>query len=530
MDTVSIDSTMLQAWTDVLENMPDAVFIVAGKGIAGQILYLNSQAMRMFGYEHGEIVNQSIDMLVPHNVRERHSQHRMAYAQGPHLRHMGAGLSLLGRRRDGTEFPIDVLLNPNGVSAAPATIAIVRDMTDRKLLEDSLTRARDSAVQANEVKSRFLAAASHDLRQPLQTIWTLQAVLARAFANTDYAPHIELLEEAVRNMDQMLSSLIDINRLEVGAIQPVIRDFSLEEILPRLRSEFGYSAASKSLTLDIEASVEFARSDSMLLPVILRNLIGNAIKYTQHGSVLLRVRTEATDLYIDIVDSGPGIPSAHLRHLFDAFYQVDNVYRDQREGVGLGLSIVQTICRLLEHTVTIESREGVGSIFTVQLPRGVAMEVAAERIPIPVWVPAPLGSAIKVLHIEDDPGVARSMALLLRLEGYEVFSAATRDEALQHVEIHGLRPDLIMSDLQLPMGFRGDEIVAEIAALLGSKPPTIMLTGDTTNKHVERAKLTVDRILPKPVDVNRLLREIEALLGAAETQSSDLMLRQAGNH
>jgi CheY-like chemotaxis protein len=394
-------------------------------------------------------------------------------------------------------------------------------MTDRQELEDSLTRARDSAVQANEVKSRFLAAASHDLRQPLQTIWTLQAVLARAFKDTDYAPHIALLEEAVRNMDQMLSSLVDINRLEVGAIQPVIRDFSLQDILPRLRSEFGYAAASKALTLDIEASAEVAHSDSMLLPVILRNLIGNAIKYTQQGSVQLRVRTESTDLYIDIIDSGRGIPPEHLRRLFEAFYQVDNAHRDQREGVGLGLSIVQTICRLLEHTVTIESRDGVGSTFTVQLPRGKMPDAAAERSEIPVWVPVPVSGALKVLHIEDDPGVARSMAMLLRLEGYEVFSAATRDEAMQHVEIHGLRPDLIMSDLQLPKGFRGDEIVAEIAARLGFKPPTIMLTGDTANKHVEKAKLFADRILPKPVDVNVLLREIDVLLGGTDKPKMD---------
>jgi two-component system CheB/CheR fusion protein len=314
-------------------------------------------------------------------------------------------------------------------------------------------------------------------------------------------------------MDQMLSALVDINRLEVGAIQPVIRDFSLQEILPRLRSEFGYAAASKSLTLDIEASAEYARSDSMLFPVILRNLIGNAIKYTQHGSVQLRVRTEATELYVDIIDTGPGIPPEHLRRLFDAFYQINNAGRDQREGVGLGLSIVQTICRLLEHTVTIESRERVGSTFTVQLPRGAATEVAAELIELPVLVVAPIGGAFKVLHIEDDPGVARSMAMLLRLEGYEVVSAATRDEATQYVEVLGLRPDLIISDFQLPMGFRGDEIVAEIAAKLGFKPPTIMLTGDTANKHIEKAKLIADCILPKPVDVNVLLREIGALLG-----------------
>ncbi len=463
MDTLLTDPSMLKAWTDVLENLPDAVFIVAGEGRAGRVLYLNSQAVRMFGYERREIVHQSIEMLVPHNVRERHVQHRLGYAQGPHLRHMGAGLFLFGRRRDGTEFPIDVLLNHNDDSAAPATIAIVRDMTDSKQMEDSLTRARDSAVQANEVKSRLLAAASHDLRQPLQTIWALQAVLARAFANTDYAPHIALLEEAVRNMDQMLSSLVDINRLEVGAIQPVIRNFSLQEILPRLRSEFGYAAASKSLTLDIEASAECARSDSMLLPVILRNLIGNAIKYTRHGSVQLRVRTQATELYIDIIDTGPGIPPNHLRRLFDAFYQIDNFNRDQGEGVGLGLSIVQTICRLLEHTVTIESREGVGSIFTVLLPRGNMPDVVAVGIKIPVLVAAPVGGAIKVLHIEDDPGVARSMAMLLRLEGYEVFSAATRDEAMQKEASKNAAGEIAASNVASRQAEQRHAIIAEAA-------------------------------------------------------------------
>jgi len=512
--TVPIDpSSLLQAWTGVLDNLPDAVFIVAGAASGGQILYVNSQAIRMFGYERAELINQSIDMLVPQRLRERHLQHRHVYAERPHLRHMGGGLALFGRRRDGTEFPIDVLLNPNDDSSASAAIAVVRDMTDRKQLENALTEARDSAVRANEVKSRFLAAASHDLRQPLQTLWSLQAVLARALKDTQYAPHLALLEEAVRNMDQMLSSLIDINRLEKGAIQPVIRDFPLQEILPHLRSEFGYAATAKSLILDIEDSHEFARSDPMLLPVILRNLLGNAIKYTQRGTVQLRVRAEGPQLYIDIVDTGPGIPPEHLERLFEAFYQIDNPNRDQRQGVGLGLSIVQTICRLLDHTVTIDSHVGKGSTFTVQLARGVVTEFPAALTPSAALTQAPQTRVMKVLHIEDDPGIARSMEMLLRLEGYEVIGAASRDEAMQHVEEHGLRPDLILCDFQLPMGFTGDEIVREIAARLQFKPPTIILTGDIADGHVAKAKLIADRILPKPVDVNLLLREIETLLG-----------------
>jgi CheY-like chemotaxis protein len=250
----------------------------------------------------------------------------------------------------------------------------------------------------------------------------------------------------------------------------------------------------------------------MLLPVILRNLLGNAIKYTQTGTVRLRVRSQASQLCIDIMDSGPGIPAEHLQRLFDAFYQIDNPSRDQRQGVGLGLSIVQTICRLLDHTVSIESRVGEGSTFTLQLARGIASALPLEVLPTPALIPAAASGAFKVLHIEDDPGVARSMAMLLRLEGYHVVSAASRDEALQHVDVHGLRPDLILSDYQLPMGYTGDEIVADIAALLHSKPPTILLTGDISDKHLTQARKIADRILPKPVDINVLLREMETLL------------------
>lgn len=509
-----IDRSLPQdSWTNVLEHLPDAVFMVAGAGIGGKITYLNAQAIRMFGYERGELIGQSIELLVPAPLRERHVQHRRAYSQSARLRTMGAGLQLLGCRRDGSEFPIDVMLNHIGERTPPITVAVVRDMTQRKDLQEALTLARDSAVRANEVKSRFLAAASHDLRQPLQTIWSLQSALGRALKGSEFVPHLRLLEESVRSMDEMLSALIDINRLERGSIQPVVRDFPLREILARLRSELGYAAASKSLILDVEDSAEVVCSDPMLLPVILRNLIGNAIKYTAHGTVRLRVRPTGSQIEIDVIDSGIGISPENLQRIFEAFYQIDNPNRDQRQGVGLGLSIVQTICRLLDHAITIESRVGSGSTFTVRLPRGIATALAMEQDSQEPSIAAPTRSGTKVLHIEDDPGVARSMAMLLTLEGYDVVSAASRDEALQRVSVDGLRPELILCDYQLPLGITGDEIVAEIATLLHTKPPTIMLTGDISDEHIERAKRIADRILPKPVDVDLLLREIESLRG-----------------
>ncbi len=317
---VSIDPSLLRAWTAVVENMPDAMFVVSGTARAGQISYANTRAIRMFGYERNELINQSIVMLLPPRERAQHQESL----------HPGAGQPMLGLHRDGTEFPIDVLFTPDEGGAAPVTILIVRYLTDRNQL--------DCVRQNDELKSRNLAAATHDLRHSLQTIWNLQTVLAQAFRHTEYALHMTLLEEAARKMDQMLASLVDINRTD----------------------------------------------------------------------------------------------AAH---------------------------------------------------------------------------------AIKVLHIEDDRSVSRSMARLLRLEGYEVVSASSREEALQHLEAGGLHPDLILTDFQFLMGFTGEQIVAEIAERLRFKPPTIMLTSADLNQHPGSGQSIADRILPKPVDIHVLIREIECLLG-----------------
>ena len=478
------------------------------------LVFVNDAFCRLVGKSSDELVGHKYSLTFPEDLARVKSELSRLSPVNPVVTVENRILTSTGEVR-WCQFVHRALFDGSGTLIETQSVA--RDITEHKRLEDDLKQARDSVAQANEVKSRFLAAASHDLRQPLQTIWSLQAVLTRVFKDSGYGPQLALLGEAVHTMDHMLSALIDINRLEMGAIQPVIRDFPLREILPRLRSEFGYAAAGKLLALDIADSPEFVCSDAMLLPVILRNLIGNAIKYTKAGMVRLRVRSQGAHIIIDVMDSGPGIPQEHLKRLCDAFYAVDKSSRDQRRGVGLGLSIVQTICRLLNHTVSIHSSVGEGSTFSIQLERGVRADLPTESIPTPAFIPAPhSGGFKKILHIEDDPSLARSMAMLLSLEGYEVTGAASRDEALQQVAEYGLRPDLILCDFQLPMGFTGDGIVAEIAARLKFKPPTVMLTGDIANRHIKKAELIADRILPKPVDVNVLLREFDALLGARQ--------------
>ncbi len=355
----------LRDWMGVLEDIPEAAFVLTGSARCRVILGVNGRGARLFGYERGEVVNRPAALLMP-------SPGIDAHPPSPAVPVGGGVLASRGRRRDGSEFPIEIRCTDPAPGREAVGIAIVRDISHGFDARRLLMAERDAAVTASRWKSQFLAAASHDLRQPLQAICTLQAMLAHALAHSAYSAPLAAIGEAARTMGQMLGTLLDINRLEAGAIEPVIADFPLREILPALRAEFAAAAANRAVTLEVEDSAEFARSDRALLPVILRNLLGNAIKYTRRGVVRLQVRAADDQLYIDVRDTGIGIAPENVRRLFDAFYQVEDESLEAREGVGLGLSIVQQFSHFLDHRVTIESRLGEGSTFTLRLPRGMA--------------------------------------------------------------------------------------------------------------------------------------------------------------
>lgn len=388
--------------------------------------------------------------------------------------------------------------------------SVGRDVTSHRRLEEALEQARSAAEQANEFKSRFLAAASHDLRQPLQTIGSVHSLLSRSLADGPHAAHLTLLDDAVRAMDETLGALMDINRLEKGAIVPMTRDFALHTTLDRLRAEFSLPAAAKGLAFSVEECDAVVRGDPMLLAVILRNLVANAVKYTNQGGVRVRAHRQGSRLRLDVEDSGVGIAAEHLPRVFDPFYQVERSTLDQRRGVGLGLSIVHSLCKLLGHEVTVESTVGRGSTFRLDMECGAgALPAAAPAPAAAVAAMAPRGG--RILHIEDDPGVARSMGLLLGLEGFTISHAASRDDAVHQIHA-GFRPDLILCDFHLPFGQTGDQIVCEIAEILGRKPPTIVLTGDISDRQIEKARSIADSILPKPVDIDVLLRRFDELM------------------
>jgi PAS domain S-box-containing protein len=475
----------------LLDLAPDATVVV---NAAGRIVFANAQIERTFGYSPVELVGQPVETLLPQRFREAHPRHREQFAAKPRSRPMGAGLQLYGLHRDGREFPVEISLSPVDIGEGMLVVAAIRDATARQDKEDQL-------VEANRSKSRFLAAASHDLRQPLQTLNLLnRAAVRQAGANVQLQGILERQQRALDSMSALLASVLDISKLDSGAVVASPAPCALEEMLEQLRYDFEPQAADKGLRLIVEPSAEAAHTDRELLRRLVANLLSNAIRYTNEGSVQLRCVRTGDSLYLEVRDTGIGIPADQLERVFEEFYQVDRGTQ-RPEGLGLGLSIVQRLAALLETPVTVESELGRGTVFRVALPR-------AELRPADRAATADLHSASGgvILIVDDEVEVAESIALLLELEGFTPFVASSEREALERVTADP--PDAIVSDYHLRGGETGLGVVAAVRSRLHRDVPAVFLTGDTARSALSDTRVARAVVLNKPVRADDLLEAL----------------------
>lgn len=516
-----------------LDAAPDALIIIDADGI---VRFANRQASVLFGYPHEELIGQQVERLMPQRLRGRHADYRAGYFASPRPRPMGTGLTLFARRRDGGEFPVEISLSPLTDDRALVAAAI-RDVTERRRAEAELTAAREAAEKArtaadrarevaehlrqvadqsreiadraNRAKSRFLATASHDLRQPLQTLALLNGTLRRTVTGADAAQVLAQQEHAVGTMSRLLNALLDISKLESGAVKPEPRDFRVASVLEALRREFGAPAHSKGLELVVQSSEESIHSDPAMVEQILKNLVSNAVKYTQQGRVAVRCRREEATLRIEVLDTGVGIPAAQLVYIYDEFYQVGVAANSSRDGYGLGLSIVQRLVKLLNARLEVVSEVGKGSAFALLLPLAAAAvrEVEPDESRLPA---AGAAGGTRVLLVEDDASVRDATSMLLRVEGYRVTAVASLAQALRAVAQEA--PELLVADYHLADGELGTEVIAALRRRvpgLGS----ILLTGDTSAVIKEMHADPNLRVLSKPVDAEELLGQLQALRG-----------------
>lgn len=391
------------------------------------------------------------------------------------------------------------------------------DITERRRVSDDLKSAKQLAQTANLAKTRFLASASHDLRQPLQSLSLVQGMLGNFVKDPQGQKLVGKLENIVETMSGMLNTLLDINQIESGTMNAEMSAFPVSEVLAGLKGEFAETALAQQLSLHVVNSSHFIKSDPRLLQQMARNLLSNALKYTGKGKVLLGCRKRGKSMSLEVWDTGKGIPETELEAIFDEYHQLDNTARERSLGLGLGLSIVRRMGILLGHRVTLRSKLGRGSVFAIEVPiatppQPTASKLGAHAINI---VAKPHNSAVSILLIEDEPEVRELLDIHLRSEGHTVVSARSGKLAIDQVQIGGFRPDLILTDFSLPDGMNGLETKSRLLEFLGAATPVIVLTGAISTVILRDIALHKCTRLNKPVKLGELSATIHRLMPKA---------------
>ena len=383
-----------------------------------------------------------------------------------------------------------------------------RDISEQKGIEGEIAEARIEAERANRAKSKFLAAASHDLRQPVQSLVLLMAVVERQIAaNAEARVTVAMMQKALDGLNRLLTAILDISRFD-GGVEARPGPVDLAGLLRRLAVEYKPTAAKLGLVLRVARGRLWAFADSALLERALRNLIENAIRYTRSGGVLVGLRRRGARVRIDVVDTGLGVPSERLHDIFEEFVQINNPGRELQLGLGLGLAIVSRIAKLLNATIEVNSKEGRGSRFSVVLPEAETVAVQSQESSAGLVDPGG-----RVLIVEDNAIVRHSLEAALAEWGYETLTASSGEEALHLAEGEGWRFGAVVTDQHLGAGLTGVETAKEIARRSGRYLPTLILTGDTSKDGISEISASGFEIIHKPIAAGPLRRSLADLMG-----------------
>jgi len=363
-----------ETYRSIVESAPDAMVVVDSDG---RVVLVNAQTEELFGYTRDELLEETIERLIPLRFRERHVDHRTEYENDRRVRPMGAGLQLLGLRKNGVEFPVEISLSPIATNGVSYTAAAIRDVTDRKRLEKELMQKNEDLVNASVAKDRFLAGMSHELRTPLNAVIGFTGTLLMKLPGPltdEQTDQLRIVQSNARHLLSLIDDVLDLAKIESGKVElhlePVIVQDVVDEVVESIRG----SAYAKSLQLQVDVPHEAVRivTDRRALRQIVTNLTGNAVKYTETGSIQVELLTGSSEgqtfAELRVRDTGIGIDPNDIARLFAPFERIDSATARKAGGAGLGLHLSRRFAELLGGRLECTSEPGKGSTFTLILP------------------------------------------------------------------------------------------------------------------------------------------------------------------
>ena len=450
----------------------------------GVVSSWNSGAERFKGYKAKEIIGQHFSRFYTDEDQQVGvPQHALATAVAEG-KYETEGWRV---RKDGSRFWANVVIDPirddggNLIGFAKIT----RDITERKRAEQALQASRDEAQDARRAaeradlaKSKFLAAASHDLRQPVQSLFFLLGFLRGQVSSARAARALGHAEEAMNALKSLLDGLLDVSKLDAGMVSPEVSTVQLRPLLEQVEAESRPLAEVKKLTLHMDCVDCAVETDPNLLARIIRNLVENAVRYTQAGTVSIRCQHAGDTIKIAVVDTGIGIRDDHIEDIFAEFVQIGNAERDRRQGLGLGLAIVRRLAHLLNHPLEVHSVVGSGSEFIIAVPLA-TIQPMAQKPQLLEPVPSANAAGGLALLIDDDTMVLLALQTLFEEWGWRVIAAPCLQTAVERLDAEDASPQLVLSDYRLSGNLTGINVILNLHEQLCEPFTSVLLTGDT---------------------------------------------------
>jgi ammonium transporter, Amt family len=510
---VEIDWTEA-VWRGLVESAPDALVMV---DVNGKIVYVSAQTQRLFGYSRDELLHQKIECLLPTRFRDGHAQQRSRYFQSLRVRPMGAGMELFGLHKSGVEIPIEISLSPLETPTGFLVTAAIRDISDRKRAQEELRKAREVAEAASRSKSEFLANMSHEIRTPLAGILGFAEMIA-LYCNSseERKSYLAKIRRCADTLTELINDILDLSKVEAGALKVELLSVNTVSEIENVVGLFQHAAAEKHIAFDVlyeRPLPEKIVTDPTRLRQILSNLLGNAIKFTDHGGVSLRIFPDKTDsnrLCFAVKDSGVGLSPEEQTRLFQPFSQADSSTTRRFGGTGLGLALSRRLAHALGGELRlVESAHGEGSVFELSIPihprgprtpKAVAFEDASggvlERMS---W---PRLDNVRILVAEDNLDNQEMVTRFLGEQGAIVETAANGRTALELAK--GGSYNVILMDVQMPE-LDGYEVTRQLRKGKVSTP-IIALTAHAMNDEREKSLAAgCTEFLTKPLNVKKLI-------------------------